>query len=62
MDKQLWLVVRVDDGFLGVVGLFDNVDAARSCYEDLDCSEIIRVHHYHVQSEYVPENEENEDD
>lgn len=55
MEKKLWMVVRVsDEGFVGVVGVFDNVDAARDCYSDMDYGEIIKVHHYDVQSTYVP--------
>ena len=62
MSEKLWVVVRVDDdAFVGVVGVYDNVDAARACYADLDYGEIIKVHHYEVQSEYVPEKEESED-
>lgn len=63
MDKKLWIVVRVDDdGFVGVVGVYDNNDAARDCYEALDYGEIIRLHHYPVQSTYTPETDEDEED
>ena len=57
MEQKLFIVVRTSDADadeVNVLGIYDNVDAARQCVYDKG-GEIIRPHHYPIQSTYDPE-------
>lgn len=60
MEQKLWMVVRTSDADVyevGVLGVFDNREAAYKCGYANDYCTVIALHHYPVQSKFEPETE-----